>query len=231
MTASHSSGVILTRVRSRRMPALLTSASSRPSCSTAVRTIACAASISEQSPTDRTAVPPAATISSTTAWPAASSTSPTTTPAPSRASSSASPRPRPRPAPVTIATLPSRSPMPANLVGPVGQPAAGCAVGCGGACGVRCNGVTAARPGAGRPCRVEPPARTLPMTPPALPSATLDRRPSAAGRDLLVAPSPALPEPSGPSLLADQLAAACARAGTRCPCCAAPCRTTAATAS
>ena len=46
------------------------------------------------------------------------------------------------------------------------------------------------------------------MTPPVRPSATLDRRPTAAGRDLLVPPSVALTEPCGPALLADQLAAA-----------------------
>jgi len=41
MTASHSSSVMLKIIRSRRMPALLTTMSMRPKASTAVRTIAC----------------------------------------------------------------------------------------------------------------------------------------------------------------------------------------------
>lgn len=46
------------------------------------------------------------------------------------------------------------------------------------------------------------------MTPPVRPSATLDRRPTAAGRDLLVTPAATRTEPSGPTLLSEQLAGA-----------------------
>src|SRR5829696_2277924 len=106
MTASHSSGVMLTSVRSRSTPALLTRPSSRPN--------------SDTSPSTSTPDPPAALISSTTTAPTAGSYSLTTTAAPCRAHSRASPRPIPRPAPVTITTLPSRSPMRANL--PLGSP-------------------------------------------------------------------------------------------------------------
>src|SRR5947209_14840261 len=119
MTASHSDGSMFTSMRSRRMPALLTSTSRRPKASTACATIAPASSKSATLPPLTTASPPAATISSTTDCAGEASsptplTSPprslTTTLAPWRASDSACSRPMPRPAPVTSATRPSHSP-------------------------------------------------------------------------------------------------------------------------
>ena len=66
MTASHSSSVMFTSIRSRRMPALLTSTSSPPKVSIACLTRRSAPSQSEMSSPLATASPPAATISSTT---------------------------------------------------------------------------------------------------------------------------------------------------------------------
>src|SRR3954453_22098246 len=118
ITASHSAGSMLTSIRSRRIPALLTSTSRRPKLSMARWTIAPAASKSDTSPPSTTASPPAATISSTTSCAGeASAPSPvtsaprslTTTLAPCRASDSACSRPIPRPAPVISATRSSRS--------------------------------------------------------------------------------------------------------------------------
>ncbi len=119
MTASKSSSVILTRVRSRTMPALLTRMSRRPKVSTAVcddppgglevgdrlvgraRPARRAASISAQT---------AAAGSSSEASPRRPTPrSLTTTAAPWRASSRANSRPMPRPAPVTMATRSSSS--------------------------------------------------------------------------------------------------------------------------
>ena len=111
MTASHSSGVMLTSIRSRRIPALLTSTSSRPKVSMAVLTSRWAPSQSETSSPLATASPPMVRISSTTSPagpvepPVPSTSAPrslTTTLAPWRANSMAWPRPMPRPAPVTI---------------------------------------------------------------------------------------------------------------------------------
>ncbi len=116
MTASHSSSVMFTSIRSRRIPALLTRMSSRPYCSSAWATRCSAAPKSETSSAFATASPPAAAISSTTDWagvvsaPSPASEPPrslTTTRAPASASASACSRPIPRPAPVTIATFPS----------------------------------------------------------------------------------------------------------------------------
>src|SRR4051794_9151204 len=118
ITASHSAGSMLTSIRSRRIPALLTSTSRRPNASIARATIAPASSKSATLPPSTTASPPAATISSTTDWAGERSapsppTSPprslTTTFAPWPASNSACSRPMPRPAPVTRATRPSHS--------------------------------------------------------------------------------------------------------------------------
>ncbi len=117
MTASHSSSVAFTSIRSRRKPALLTSTSSPPNVSTACATICRAPSKSATSLLLDTASPPSSLISVTTssAGPEeAPSPAPevprsfTTTFAPCRASSSACSRPRPRPAPVTIAMRPSQ---------------------------------------------------------------------------------------------------------------------------
>ena len=66
MTASHSSTVMLTSIRSRRMPALLTRTSRPPKVSTAVAISRCAPSTSETSSPLATASPPMALISSTT---------------------------------------------------------------------------------------------------------------------------------------------------------------------
>src|SRR5262245_54931425 len=101
-----------------KTPALLTTASSRPNVSTAVRTIASPPSGLATDTCDATATPPARSISSTT-WSATLESEPspcielprsfTTTAPPRRAISMAYRRPRPRPAPVTIATWPAKS--------------------------------------------------------------------------------------------------------------------------
>src|SRR3954451_14526331 len=120
MTSSHCCSVIVKLIASRRIPALFTRMSRRPCVSTAVPIRLCAPSHVETSSAFAVAVPPAATISSTTACAGASSVrspsratprSLTTTTAPSAARSIASPRPMPRPAPVTIATLLSSVPI------------------------------------------------------------------------------------------------------------------------
>src|SRR5215472_8759957 len=118
MTPSQSSGVMLTSIRSRRMPALATTTSSRPNAPSAVCTMRRAPSQSAQSSAFGTATPPAPWISSTTASagladaPEPSTAPPrslTTTRAPWAASAIAWARPRPRPPPVTTATRPSQS--------------------------------------------------------------------------------------------------------------------------
>src|SRR5579864_6711042 len=105
------------KVLSRRIPALLTTMSSWPNCSSAVATMAAPPSGVATELVSGTASPPAATISSTTRWAGPASppspdteppTSLTTTLAPRAARSNAWARPRPPPAPVTIATLPSK---------------------------------------------------------------------------------------------------------------------------
>src|SRR3954453_5432313 len=116
MTESHSSSVIENSIRSRRMPALLTSTSSPPNVSMAWATGALAPSKGPMSSVFAAASPPAALISSTTccAGPASSPLpsraaprSLTTTFAPCALSMSACSRPMPRPAPVTMHTRPS----------------------------------------------------------------------------------------------------------------------------
>src|SRR5215831_694828 len=118
MTPSQSSGVMLTSMRSRRMPALATTTSRRPNASIAVCTSRRAPSQSAQSSVFGTATPPAPWISSTTASagpadaPVPSTAPPrslTTTRAPCAASAIAWARPSPRPPPVTTATRPSQS--------------------------------------------------------------------------------------------------------------------------
>src|SRR3954470_6186111 len=107
ITWSHSSSDILKSIRSRVMPALLTTTSSRPKPSTAAASIATAVARSPTSPATMLASPPRERISS--AVPSAPpGRSLSTTRAPAPASASASARPRPAPARVTIATLPSR---------------------------------------------------------------------------------------------------------------------------
>src|SRR5947209_4842230 len=124
-TASHSSSVMFTSIRSRRIPALFTRMSSRPNSSIACCTSRSAPAKSATFSPFVDASPPMARISSTTcsAGPA-SEPSPatpaprslTTTLAPAAASASACERPMPRPAPVTIAPLPLRSGMTGSLV-------------------------------------------------------------------------------------------------------------------
>src|SRR5690606_21073899 len=118
--ARHSSRDMLKKKRSRRMPALLTTMSSRPNASSARWTMRLADSHSATLSVLATACPPAARIWSTTfcAGPA-SRPSPctlapmsfTTTEAPAAANASAQSRPMPPPAPVTIATLPASRPL------------------------------------------------------------------------------------------------------------------------
>ena len=121
MTSSHSCSVMLNTIRSRRMPATLTSTSSRPNCSIADPMRPSAAAKSEMSAPLAIALPPAAVISSTTSaagpesCPDPSMATPrsaTTTAAPWLASSVATDLPIPRPAPVTMATRPSSRVMP-----------------------------------------------------------------------------------------------------------------------
>ncbi|SSQ42903.1 Uncharacterised protein [Acinetobacter baumannii] len=113
ITSRKSSNVILLKVLSRKMPALLTKISMRPQRAIVSSTIrwTCSASVTEAPLA--IASPPAAMISSTT-FCAAEVDPPlpctslpkslTTTFAPKRASNSACSRPKPAPAPVTIAT-------------------------------------------------------------------------------------------------------------------------------
>src|SRR6185437_12346158 len=117
-TESHSSSVMFTSIRSRRIPALLTRMSSRPNSSIACRTSRSAPAKSATFSPFVEASPPEARISSTTcsagpgSAPSPASPAPrslTTTFAPACASASACERPIPRPAPVTIATFPLRS--------------------------------------------------------------------------------------------------------------------------
>src|SRR3954453_17020892 len=125
MTASLSASVMLVNMRSRRMPALLTSTSSPPKFSTAVLINRAAPSKFDTSSPLATASPPMPLISSTTSSagpvvgvPAPSMSPPrslTTTFAPCSASSSACSRPMPRPAPVTMHTRPSHIPATAFL--------------------------------------------------------------------------------------------------------------------
>ncbi len=68
ITASHSSAVMFTSMRSRRMPALLISTSRRPNDSTAVLMRRWAPSQSATLSPLATASPPIALISSTTSW-------------------------------------------------------------------------------------------------------------------------------------------------------------------
>src|SRR4051794_7514526 len=118
MTASHSSSVMLASTRSRRMPALLTTACRSPNVSIAVLIRRCAPSHDDTLSPLATASPPIPLISSTTCCagvrsPPDPSTLPprslTTTLAPLAARLSACSRPMPRPAPVTMATRPSHN--------------------------------------------------------------------------------------------------------------------------
>src|ERR1700760_338772 len=120
MTSSHSCSVMLKTIRSRRMPATLTSTSSRPNSSIAVRIRFSAAAWSEMSAPLMTALPPASLIAATVSLggplsaPDPSTWAPrslTTTDAPSLASSLATDWPIPRPAPATMPTRPSSRPM------------------------------------------------------------------------------------------------------------------------
>src|SRR5579884_270678 len=133
MTESHSSSVMLTSTRSRRMPALLTSTCRSPKASMAELIRRWPPSQSATLSALAMASPPMALISSTTCWAGVRSSpepsmapprSLTTTLAPSWAKRSACSRPMPRPAPVMMATLPSSAPMRRRLSAPLrgGQP-------------------------------------------------------------------------------------------------------------
>src|SRR5262245_46136812 len=91
-------------------PALLWKTSSRPKASSAASARASAVSGRVTSPGAGRARPPTASISPTTRFAAAGSTSFTTTAAPSAAKRSAVARPIPEPAPVTTAALPASRP-------------------------------------------------------------------------------------------------------------------------
>lgn len=106
--AQHGMTLILAKLLSRRMPALLTRMSTRPQVAKVCATMACTAASSVTEPAAAMAWPPAARISATTASAGARFRSLTTTCAPREASRSAWVRPRPPPAPVTMATRPSR---------------------------------------------------------------------------------------------------------------------------
>src|SRR6202167_3084913 len=114
ITSSNSCSLMDTSIRSRRMPALLTTTWRSPNAETAWSTIAFAPSNELTLSVLATAWPPAAVISSTTdcaaemSAPEPSTAPPrslTTTLAPREANKRACSRPIPRPAPVMIATL------------------------------------------------------------------------------------------------------------------------------
>ena len=111
ITESQSSSVIENNIRSRRIPALLTTTSRPPNVSIACFTAASPPAHVLMSSVLAAAAPPAEVISLTTSWAGPVSppepsrlppTSLTTTLAPWRASISAYSRPSPRPAPVTM---------------------------------------------------------------------------------------------------------------------------------
>src|SRR5262245_19812978 len=128
MTASQSTALMRWKMRSRRMPALLTTQSIRPKLSIDVLMIRSAPCGSATLSPLATAAPPALRISATTSSatlvsaPSPSAEPPrslTTTLPPSLAASVAISLPMPRPAPVTTTTLPSRHPPRAIHVLPV----------------------------------------------------------------------------------------------------------------
>src|SRR5277367_4587196 len=119
ITSDQSDQLMRWKMRSRRMPALLTRMSTRPKASRAACTILSALPGSLIDSVEAIASPPAFLISCTTSCagpaslPAPSRLAPmsqTTTRAPSCAINSAMPRPMPRAAPVTMATLPETIP-------------------------------------------------------------------------------------------------------------------------
>src|SRR6516225_1299141 len=119
-TSDQSDQLMRWKMRSRKMPALLTRMSTRPKAASAAFTISSAFFGSAIDSVEAIALPPPRLISSTISCageasvPAPSRLAPmsqTTTAAPSRAIVSAMPRPMPRPAPVTIATLPVTIPV------------------------------------------------------------------------------------------------------------------------
>src|SRR6476619_4144174 len=116
ITASHSRSSMLTSMRSRRIPALLTRMSRRPNAATAPSIRRFAPAKSATFSPSAIAAPPSASISRTTSCagpvsaPSPASDAPrsfTTILAPACASARACSRPIPRPAPVTTATFPS----------------------------------------------------------------------------------------------------------------------------
>src|SRR6185437_5381163 len=120
ITSSQSCSARLKIIRSRRMPATLTTMSSLPNCSTAVRTSRSPVATLPMSPPSATAWPPAATISSATCLAGPSSPPvPSGAPprslmtrlAPSAANSRLIEAPMPLAPPVMIATRPSMTPI------------------------------------------------------------------------------------------------------------------------
>src|SRR5579862_2901593 len=116
ITSDQSDQLMRWKIRSRKMPALLTRISTRPKASSAACTILSALPGSAIDSVEAIASPPDFLISSTTACAGPASVPPpsrlapisqTTTRAPSCAIRSAIPRPMPRPAPVTMATFPA----------------------------------------------------------------------------------------------------------------------------
>src|SRR6185503_911249 len=119
ITSDQSAWLILWKMTSRRMPALLTRISTRPKASTAALTIASAFFGSVIESVEATASPPAFSMAATVSCAGPSSRpepvrlapmSHTTTRAPSAAIACAMARPMPRPPPVTMATLPETMP-------------------------------------------------------------------------------------------------------------------------
>src|SRR5882672_9989638 len=94
-------------VETCKTPALLTSTSNLPNASTAERTAFCASAARLTSHTTAMALPPDASMSSTTAWSFSKRRPATATLAPSRAKARAVPRPMPVPPPVIKTTLPA----------------------------------------------------------------------------------------------------------------------------
>src|SRR5579863_2084975 len=116
ITSDQSDQLMRWKIRSRRMPALLTRMSIRPKASSAALTIFSALPGSAIDNVEAIALPPDFSISSTTACAGPASVQPpsrlapmsqATIRAPSCAINNAMPRPMPRPAPVTMATFPA----------------------------------------------------------------------------------------------------------------------------
>jgi hypothetical protein len=109
ITRSQSSTLSSTAVPGRSVPALLNSTSSRPNCSTVLATMASTEAASATSTSMATAWPPPSLMAATVSSALRRRTSATATAAPSAAKRIALAAPMPEPAPVTIAILFSSS--------------------------------------------------------------------------------------------------------------------------